>query len=407
MPRKTSISEEPASFAGYTALGTNPSVEKPSKGALKPPHHLPWDENEDEADAQTKDKQQNGELAFGNVRSMGMVRSSIMLAQLTGSEKIEKQVMLPPPPPRDVRDEAMRIRLRVDELISKRIRLEGSSPEEFWMPFCIEDGVWVFDVENLTDKRPDNDEYPGYVIFEHRTNYIWGSKILGFLFEFLTEFMDHVTDFAMLPMIFMSSSYENVPMVWKLAFITVMSIAQGIAVSLAIQETRRSMEKELEKGFWHCRYAFATCALLEFLSGPEDLLDAPKFMTNDRNYGMVGTPPAPLISLGVEAQRNYMEDRRFLSKVPIIILEDVVLQGINLTMTKLYCNGFPIAALISISCSCFRTMGNLMHVYSWCLAFRACKRYRLARCVDEKMPEIVRTITKKALDEMVAQCPIL
>jgi hypothetical protein len=39
-------------------------------------------------------------------------------------------------------------------------------------------GVWVFDIDNMTDKQPNSDEYPGYVIFEHRTSYVWGSKIL-------------------------------------------------------------------------------------------------------------------------------------------------------------------------------------------------------------------------------------
>lgn len=334
-----------------------------------------------------------------------LTRGSVMLHQI--SAKHEK-ALLPPPSARDVREETTQIRKKAEEIIGMRLSVGESSPEEFWMPFCLSDGIWVFDIDNLTDKQPESDEYPGHVIFEHRTNYIWGSKILGFLFEFITEFMDHITDGAMLPVIFMTEQYAPVPMHLKIAFVSVLTIAQGMAIFLAIKETWSSMQKEFEiYGFWSCKYAFLAVCLLEFLSGPEDLLDAPKFMTNDRNYGMVGSPPAPLISLGVEAQRRYMEDRRFLSKIPIILLEDVVLQGINFYMTYTYCNGFPISALLSISCSSVRTVRNIIHVFEWCKAFKNCKKYREARSKDPKMPEIVRKITQAALDEMVAQCPIL
>jgi len=304
------------------------------------------------------------------------------------------------------------------EGILKRAAEEGlEEPEYLWMAHRKnEAGKWNPDHDNVSANPPpaDADAYPGYVLLELRSEAVWLGKIFTFVKQASSILADIQADVQLSFAMLMMPNHYPIPLKYKIMYVGtfLLSLILTCALGFRAALSRKDVELELAKGICAAKkFVLFRAMLLEILDVPEDLLEVRMLMQTDKYHGTVSWKghPRPLISLGVEAQRNYKMHARFLTLLPSAVMEDGVCLCLLIYIYIAYLGISKIDSAIALSMlsSLIRLIMHGIRGVQWFHAFRACRDYRVVRASDENMPEEVRKITSAELAKMRAACPIL
>jgi hypothetical protein len=323
----------------------------------------------------------------------------------------------------------------VTAILSMYEQLGKPMPTYFWIPFkkveaqrSIDDPdiheVLAFDEAGMVPEKPeDATGYPGWILLEARTNAVWNGRLWNYSLKAAAELANLQAGLLFCCDLQFTAQYAHVNVIVKDTFIFAFTFAQVLGLCVAWRRVNFAFGAHFvpaeHASFWDkwdLFQEFLVEVLLDFVSLPSELRDAPQDFGPVKNHGMVGgynqAAKVPLIALGVEAQYQFEKDRAFLSRIPRVILHDglcfvVLLHLGSQTVIKHGLKALTFSWLFAVCLSIVQFFEESSRGIEWITNFRRCSVYRQARASDPFQKKVVQKAAAAKIEEMKNQCPIL
>jgi len=273
------------------------------------------------------------------------------------------------------------------------------------------------DLSKIMDKEPvDKSEFPGSLVWELYTPETWQSTLSQFVTKAAFEILDMQSDLIMCASIWNDQVYDAVPMDVKIVYvgITLVTFLMEIGSALVFACRHHGDADHGLMGLPKMKAMFNTF-FLNFLSAPVDLIVAPFRLSPTgahdlgRNIGYSIEQRAPLVLKGETALHKFLDNRTFVTKLPKIFLEDVVLFGLTVYIQHTLLGHWTAISIFSVVLSFFGLLHSIHLGWAWIEDAKSAKRFM--EHIGEDRQEVMSKRTKKFRDHSLhvwpLSCPLL
>lgn len=273
------------------------------------------------------------------------------------------------------------------------------------------------DLSKITAEEPaDTSEFPGSICFELYTAESWQSRLSSFVQKSTFEMIDMQSDLIMCASIWYDKVYDDVPSTIKIAYVSITLVTFAMEVGSALVFAVRHHE-EADHGLvgFHRAKAFFNTFFLNFLSAPVDLIVAPFRLSPPgahdlgRNIGYSIEQRGPLVLRGETALHKFLDNRNFVTKLPKIFLEDVVLFGLTVHIQKTLLGHWTAVSCFSVVLSLCGLLHSISVGWEWIRDARSAKRFmeKIGDDPEQALSKRTKKFRDKSLKTWPLGCPLL